>query len=164
MMRKRDEGYALAFVLVVVVVICLVAVSMMTVSLRNLEAQTASVERMKDKYEAQGIVEQIVSSIDLEFKCAKLAVAHPVESSLEYHFRELNSAVKDVEVNVANATEGNSFTAKLVISALSNDGSVQVNAVIAIVANVTDGTNEYIVSNPNVTYISHEVVSNGGGA
>ena len=164
MMRKRDEGYALAFVLVVVVVICLVAVSMMTVSLRNLEAQTASVERMKDKYEAQGIVEQIVSSIDSEFKCAKLAAEHPVESSLEDHFSELNSAVKDVEVNVANATEGNSFTAKLVISALSNDGSVQVNAVIAIVANVTDGTNEYIVSNPNVTYISHEVVSTGGGA
>lgn len=163
-MKKRDEGYALAFVLVVVVVICLVAVSMMTVSLRNLEAQTASVERMKDKYEAQGIVEQIVSSIDSGFKCAKLAAEHPVESSLEDHFSKLNSAVKTVKVDVANASGGNSFTAKMTINALSNDGSVQVNAVIAIVANVTEGTNEYIVSNPNVTYISHEVVSNGGGA
>lgn len=58
-LKKDTGGYALLYVLVIVMV--LVAISMMicTVALRNLQSQQAAVERMADKYAAQGEIEKI---------------------------------------------------------------------------------------------------------
>lgn len=63
-MKKRDEGYALPFVLVVMVVLCLVAVSVMSFALRNLKSQQVSVQRMQDQYAAQGEIEKILAGLD----------------------------------------------------------------------------------------------------
>ena len=62
-MMKRNDGYALPFVLVVMVVVCLIAVSVMSFSLRCLQSQQASIERMENKYAAMGGIETIVSQI-----------------------------------------------------------------------------------------------------
>lgn len=58
---RRNDGYALPFVLVVSVVMCLIAVTVMTFSLDNLQAQQASIGRMQAKYEAAGKVEEILT-------------------------------------------------------------------------------------------------------
>lgn len=63
-MKKHDEGYVLAFVLVVMVVLCLVALSIMSISLRNLQNQQASIQRMEDKYAAQGAIEKVVAQLE----------------------------------------------------------------------------------------------------
>lgn len=58
-MKKHDEGYALILVLVVMIVMCLVAVTLMSFSLDNLQRQQDSVQHTKDQYAAQGEIEKI---------------------------------------------------------------------------------------------------------
>ena len=62
-MKKHDEGYALVLVLVVMIVISLVAATVLTFSLRNLQNQQKSIQRMEDKYEAQGLIEEVVAKL-----------------------------------------------------------------------------------------------------
>ena len=63
MRKKHDEGYALVFVLVVVTVLSGIAIALMTGALKNLQAQTAAVERMQAKYEAQGEIEKKIAQL-----------------------------------------------------------------------------------------------------
>lgn len=63
-MRKHNDGYVLPFVLVVLVVVCLVAVSLMSSALSNLQRQQASIQRMEAKYAAQGEIERAVTNWD----------------------------------------------------------------------------------------------------
>ena len=60
-MKKQNEGYALPFVLVVLVVLCITAVGIMDFSLRNLESQQANNQRMKEKYAAAAQIEEIIA-------------------------------------------------------------------------------------------------------
>lgn len=62
-MKKHDEGYVLPLVLVVMIVMCLIATSLMSFSLQNLKSQQASIERMAEKYEAEGIIEIILTKL-----------------------------------------------------------------------------------------------------
>lgn len=62
-LRKDQGGYALLYVLVVIILLCAVAMMICTVSMQNLTAQQKSVERMVDKYAAQGEVEKILAQI-----------------------------------------------------------------------------------------------------
>ena len=63
-MKKHDEGYALALVLVVLTVLCIVALSMMSVSLSNVTRQQATLQRMQEKYDAQGEIEKVVARLE----------------------------------------------------------------------------------------------------
>jgi len=63
-MFKRNDGYALSYVLVVLMVLAIIATAVMAPPLRNLQLQQASIERMQDKYIAQGMVEQVVAQLD----------------------------------------------------------------------------------------------------
>jgi type II secretory pathway component PulJ len=63
-MKKHNDGYALPFVLVVMVVVCLIAVSVMSFSLRCLQSQQASIARMTDKYKAMGRLEIVISQLE----------------------------------------------------------------------------------------------------
>ena len=65
-MRKRNEGYVLIYVLVVMVVMGLVATGALTVSLNNYRAQQAAGQRMQELYEAEGIAEQLVAEISVQ--------------------------------------------------------------------------------------------------
>ena len=62
---KQNDGYALPFVLVVSVVMCIIATTVMTFSLNNLQSQQRTVERMQAKYEAAGAIEEIVGAIEM---------------------------------------------------------------------------------------------------
>lgn len=63
-MRKNNEGYALVFVLVVLVVLCIIAVAIMDTSLRNLESQQNTIQRMKEKYVAAGKIEEVCAAAE----------------------------------------------------------------------------------------------------
>ncbi len=62
-MKKHDECYVLPFVLVVTVVLCIVAVAILSSALDNLTAQQDSIDRMQDKYAAQGEIEKVVAQL-----------------------------------------------------------------------------------------------------
>ena len=63
-MKKHDEGYALVLVLVVVLVLNIAAVGLMTLTLNNLKTQRNLVDRMVDKYAAQGEIEKVVAQLN----------------------------------------------------------------------------------------------------
>ena len=63
-MKKHDEGYALVLVLVVVLVLNIAAMGLMTLTLNNLKTQRNLVDRMVDKYDAQGEIEKVVAQLN----------------------------------------------------------------------------------------------------
>ena len=60
-MKKHNEGYALPFVLVVSIVMSLIAITVMGFAEDNLVAQKKSIQRMEAKYQATGILEQVIA-------------------------------------------------------------------------------------------------------
>ena len=63
-MRKHNEGYALPFVLVVLVVLSIITVGIMEFSLRNFKSQQNTILRLEAKYEAAGEIEKIVAAAE----------------------------------------------------------------------------------------------------
>lgn len=64
MMKKHDEGYVLAYVTVVLALFCLIATMILTGAMKNLNAQQDDIARMKDQYEAAGMIEKVVVQLD----------------------------------------------------------------------------------------------------
>lgn len=62
-MKKHNDGYVLPLALVVMVVLCLVAVTVMSFSLKGLKSQQASIQRMQAQYEAAGEIEKTVARV-----------------------------------------------------------------------------------------------------
>ena len=58
---KDNGGYALAYVLIVVLVLCAVAVSVCTAALKNYQAQEESVRQTQQLYQAEGEIEKFVA-------------------------------------------------------------------------------------------------------
>lgn len=58
---KDNGGYALVYVLIVVLVLCAVAVSVCTAALKNYQAQEESVRQTRQLYQAEGEIEKFVA-------------------------------------------------------------------------------------------------------
>lgn len=58
--RKEQGGYALAYVMIVILVIMSVVMIVCTTAMKNYEAQQDSVKRMADKYAAEGEIEKVL--------------------------------------------------------------------------------------------------------
>lgn len=58
---KGNGGYALVYVLIVVLVLCAVAVSVCTAALKNYQAQEESVRQTRQLYQAEGEIEKFVA-------------------------------------------------------------------------------------------------------
>lgn len=91
-MKKYNEGYALPFVLVVSVVMCLIAVTVMSFSLKNLQVQQASIQRTQAKYEATATIERVVATIQNE-------------SSEKVSFSGMYSIPENLRLAVSNTPE-----------------------------------------------------------
>lgn len=60
-MKKYDEGYVLAYVTVVLLLFCLIATMILTGALKNLTIQQDTVQHMKDRYAAEGMIQQVIA-------------------------------------------------------------------------------------------------------
>ena len=58
---KDNGGYALVYVLIVVLVLCAVAVSVCTAALKNYQAQERSIRQTRQLYQAEGEIERFVA-------------------------------------------------------------------------------------------------------
>lgn len=58
---KDTSGYALVYVLIVVLVLCAVAVSVCTAALKNYQAQERSIRQTQQLYQAEGEIEKFVA-------------------------------------------------------------------------------------------------------
>lgn len=100
-MKKHNEGYVLPFVLVVLVVVCLVAVSLLTASLDSLKRQQSSIDHMKDQYAAQGLIEQDVAMLTIG------VTSDPIEGGTGTTLEEARSAAFSAAIDKLGDKEEN---------------------------------------------------------
>lgn len=81
-MKKHNEGYALALVLVVLTVLCLVALSMMSAALANINRQQATLLRMEEKYEAQGQIEIVMGRLEKDLQVSRIMDTIPISQEM----------------------------------------------------------------------------------
>ena len=62
-MKKRQEGYVLVYVLIVIVLLALIGSTVCAISVRNLKAQQSSLSRAQASYKAEGRVERALGTI-----------------------------------------------------------------------------------------------------
>ena len=61
-MKKHDEGYVLAYVTVVLLLFSLIATMILTGAMKNMTAQQDTIQRMKDRYAAEGMIQQVIAN------------------------------------------------------------------------------------------------------
>lgn len=76
---KDNGGYALVYVLIVVLVLCAVAVSVCTAALKNYQAQERSIRQTQQLYQAEGEIEKFVALAEAEDVRSK-TVSGPCDS------------------------------------------------------------------------------------
>lgn len=99
-LRKDNGGYALIYVLIVVLVLCAVAVSVCTAALKNYQAQERSIRQTQQLYQAEGEIEKFVALAEAEDVKSK-TVSGPCDSgdkamaAAKEKYLEQLSAVKE---------------------------------------------------------------------
>lgn len=171
-MKKHNEGYTLPLVMVVMVILCLAAVSIMSVALRNLKAQQASVQRMQDQYVAAGMIEKVVAqleSIEVGKYISLLEIydnskPENTDAQLTILFSDENQNHEDGTYNYYTADNSKilELKNKFVVKLVAVYGEVQVSCELMLECNFkingpNGGLYEIFVSAPIVTYLSYEV-------
>lgn len=72
---KDNGGYALVYVLIVVLVLCAVAVSVCTAALKNYQAQERSIRQTQQLYQAEGEIEKFVALAEAVSNVSSLTVS-----------------------------------------------------------------------------------------
>lgn len=84
--RKETGGYALSYVLIVILVLCAIAMAICTIALRNFQAQERAVAQTQQLYQAEGEIEKFVAlaeDVDAALLADREAYAAYVESLAE---------------------------------------------------------------------------------
>ena len=105
-MKKHDEGYVLAYVTVILLLFCLIATGILTGAMKNMTNQQDTIQRMKDRYAAEGMIQQVIAQI------SPLKPLEPVEN------------IWDTGVDCAVSEDGNGY----VLTAVS--GTVQITCTV----------------------------------
>lgn len=63
MNKRNTEGFVLAYVMIVIAVVSAITMALTTSTLKVLQAQEQSVERMQAKYEAMGEIERLAAAL-----------------------------------------------------------------------------------------------------
>lgn len=132
-MKKHDEGYALVLVLVVMIVISLVAATVLTFSLRNLQNQQKSIQRMEDKYAAQGLIESCVQNAKTEWKF--------METS--------ETGLSVTSVNNTDSSVSATITA--------SSGTATINCSVKVTKELVNGSPVYTITYPSYEITYQEV-------
>lgn len=154
-MKKHNEGYALPFVLVVFLIISLVATSVLTVSLRNLQSQKASIQRMEEQYVAQGEIEKVESEIRFLLEKHNNTISDVI----------IGNDVKAGSVGSLNVIGSVQNIQALTLSVVAQTETVQVSAVVRISGSKIDVSNGsiYTITAPKITYDSYTITTIDGG-
>ena len=183
-LRKDTGGYALLYVLVVIILLCAVAMMICTVSMQNLTAQQKSVERMADKYAAQGEVEKFkavavdLNSLGIANREYKAILDSNAENSglLNTYIDKLGAEITVENFDEISGTGAGNYLLKATIKKQQNDISVvaemNINVRIAVTMkgepDPTDSTQTIQVPYYYIDAVESEFTSytieNGGAA
>ncbi|MBQ2927874.1 MAG: hypothetical protein IJD98_04800 [Oscillospiraceae bacterium] len=182
-MKKYNEGYALAFVMVILVVLFVIVSLVLPMTVRNHEAQLRAIEMMKDKYAAQGAIEVLVAkleNIDEETEWYPAGVEEitlkperkvKLEAYINEFCGELNISTDnrmeyeriDFEGELTEIEAGEwEFTFFFKVSSTFNVTKVtcEVKLKESIVYegfDLDDGANAYTISPPQVSYVVYDI-------
>lgn len=101
-LRKDNGGYALVYVLIVVLVLCAVAVSVCTAALKNYQAQERSVRQTRQLYQAEGEIEKFVALAE-DVHLLEVSAEHDTKDAAEEEAKEKYLAHLE---NVSRKVEG----------------------------------------------------------
>lgn len=165
-LRKDQGGYALLYVMVVIILLCAVAMMICTVAMRNLQSQQASVERMVEKYEAQGEIEKILAQAE---RVDTLTGAGTLVDAEAAYTRETGLTL--TQSNPATGSN-NHYYYNSTVTCENNEQTVKVTAELDIDLQInldaddpnTTTTNEakYTIVSVNTVLASY-TIENGGG-
>ena len=97
---KDNGGYALVYVLIVVLVLCAVAVSVCTAALKNYQAQEESVRQTRQLYQAEGEIEKFVALAEdvhlLEYSTKRDTKDAAEEEAKEKYLAHLENVSREV--------------------------------------------------------------------
>ena len=166
-MKKREEGYVLLYVVIVITLLSVLAMTICTISLRNLQGQQASLERTRQLYAAEGKIERFVANVQ------DSGVAQPPSEDPYSGFSNLVDALGSAPgLGLGNLPEWGSGGGVLIVTAV--EGTVSVSAELLFrltVTEVTEGetgetgepegqpSGEYQITAISVTYLSYTIDS-----
>lgn len=174
-MKKNNAGYALPYVLVVMTVLCLVSVSIMSGTLRSLQTQQMTIQRMEDRYEAEGKLEKLIAQLcdetgmkDLGGSNAKTVIEDKVAELCRASEVKLISptvAAVDDEATEEQATgtelkvENDDFTYKMQLEATA--GTATISCILVFTGEYQgNGTEKFTITPDKITYDSYTVSYN----
>lgn len=175
-MRKHNEGYVLPLVLVVMVIMSLIAVGVMSVSLRNLQAQKSDIERMQAQYAAQGQIETAMAKLTANLNSLKTGTGNTMDTE------ESDTRIEDAIHGALTVPEGSTQYVKLaqtdgIVWTKNDDGSfsctvslyatdpknqVRIDCTILLEKVITAAGNVHFYQAPEIVYTSYEMTSMGG--
>lgn len=188
-MKKHEEGYVMILVVVVILVLSIVSAALMSLGVTNMKSQVASVERMQDKYSAQGEVEKVVAVLSTEttveydlMEAEPEAVAEMEEGTEDNtgdteQKREMKkAAVADWIKTVTQLSEAtveineDQYSCIISLSRTAESGKTQIDCKLFLSGTVTDvseaeiGNRVYEIKPAPVEYHSYEIntTSEGG--
>lgn len=101
-LRTDNGGYALVYVLIVVLVLCAVAVSVCTAALKNYQAQERSIRQTQQLYPAEGEIEKFVALAE-DVQLLEVSAEHDTKDAAEEEAKEKYLAHLE---NVSGKVEG----------------------------------------------------------
>lgn len=105
-LRTDNGGYALVYVLIVVLVLCAVAVSVCTAALKNYQAQERSIRQTQQLYQAEGEIEKFVALAE-DVDLLEYSTKHDTKEAAEEEAK--TAYLTHLEI-VRGKVEGCSFT------------------------------------------------------
>lgn len=131
--RRETGGYALLYVLIVVLVLCAGAMAICTVALRGYQGQIRSVEQTQQLYQAEGEIEKFVA---LASDVSGLAEAGPENSqdaakqeALDAYKLELQTAASGITYTPSGESEG---TDTFEFTAVYENADVRITAQVSM--------------------------------
>lgn len=159
-MKKHNEGYTLAMVLMVLLVLTAVSLAVLTAAGRNLTFQRDSLDRLNAQYQAQGQVERMLGEL-LQGTSSPTVVADEEAAVLDW----LNSCGLTQPQITGITMEEDRLTCSVSLTCSETVGkyTYTVEAVIAVSAKLRIEKNDlenitgYTVSDVTTEYTSYEI-------
>ena len=150
-MKKHDEGYTLVLVVVIILVLGIMSAALMSLTVTNLRNQRNSVNRMQEKYSAQGAVEIAVAELEAqiaekreEIEEKSFDVPHRNDATEnDYPLDAVTQWIEEMELTddvdpSSVKVDGETFSFEIPKTVKSETGKTQVDFVLKVIGNVKE--------------------------
>ena len=169
---RKNDGYVLPYVLIVFLVLSFAAVSICSISLRNLRAQEESIARTQDLYKAEGMMEKVLAQVTVQTGYGTSYGMHDgAVTSAKAEFWENVKRIEDGQPQATVDVDSGNVIAPLEVQVWNDSVTVTASVRVNMETDISepDDTGNYSCSIDDVTYeyvsyhISHSNVEGGDG-